>query len=87
MNDEVVIAWEYLTFKFQAEGFLDGGVINNQAFEKTLNHHGQEGWELVSVVAAHAGKGWTRDVVAVMKRRLRTKPKAVNPNPPKPGKI
>jgi hypothetical protein len=60
--------WEYKTFKFRADDSWHGGVIDEEYLERQLNKLGETGWELVNVVAATAGQGWTRDIVAVLKR-------------------
>lgn len=62
-----MLRWEYKTLKFRAEGWV-GGVIDAAWLETNLNELGAEGWELVSVVTATAGQGWTKDIVTVLKR-------------------
>ena len=62
--------WEYLTIKFETSGWLLGGILDAQKFNDHLNRLGQQGWELVSVFDTNMGYGQTRDVVAVLKRRL-----------------
>lgn len=64
--------WEYKTFKFEASGFWIGGRIDADQMEHTLTNLGAEGWELVTVVAATAGQGYTKDMVAILKRPVDT---------------
>ncbi|MEZ6143467.1 MAG: DUF4177 domain-containing protein [Zavarzinella sp.] len=60
--------WEYKTIKFEAEGFWQGGKIDATRLEAALTQLGAVGWELVTIVTATAGQGWTKDIVAVLKR-------------------
>ena len=59
--------WQYKTFKFEATGW-QGGKIDPAKLENTLNLLGQDGWELVAIVTANGGGGWTGDIVPVLKR-------------------
>jgi hypothetical protein len=60
--------WQYQTAKFEAEGFWLGGKIDAPRLQSTLDQLGAVGWELVTIVTASGGQGWTKDIVAVLKR-------------------
>ncbi len=62
--------WEYMTLMLPASGLILGGKIDGQKFTDRLNQLGSEGWELVSVFDTNMLEGKTRDVIAVLKRRL-----------------
>ncbi len=61
--------WEYKTLKFRVRGFM-GGILDVQQFESELNTVGGEGWELVSCFGTNSGQGASRDVMAVLKRKV-----------------
>ncbi|RHW43329.1 DUF4177 domain-containing protein [Neobacillus notoginsengisoli] len=61
--------WEYKTIKFKPGGFL-GGKIDEEELETDFNKYGQEGWELVSCFDTSFGQGTSREVIAVMKRKI-----------------
>jgi len=60
--------WEYKTVKFELTGFA-GGILDTEGFDYELNKLGEQGWELVSCFTANAGHGYSRDAIAVFKRR------------------
>lgn len=60
--------WEYRTIKFGLRGFI-GGILKTEDFDYELNKLGEQGWELVSCFTANAGNGYSRDAIAVFKRR------------------
>jgi len=60
--------WEYKTVKFELKGFI-GGILDTEAFDYELNKLGEQGWELVSCFTSNAGQGYSRDAIAVFKRR------------------
>lgn len=60
--------WEYTSFKVEAKGFV-GGILELEDFNHRLNSLGEQGWELVSCLTTNAGQGYTREVVAVFKRK------------------
>ncbi len=62
--------WEYMTLTLSASGLILGGKIDGQKLTDRLNQLGSEGWELVSVFDTNMLEGKTRDVIAVLKRRL-----------------
>jgi hypothetical protein len=62
------MVWQYRTFKFQAEGFWQGGQIDAAQLEEELNRLGEQGWELATIVVASVTRGKTKDIVAVLKR-------------------
>ena len=60
--------WQYKAFKFEPDGFFQGGKIDAAKMENTLNLLGREGWELTSIVAVNAVDGITRNIAVVLKR-------------------
>lgn len=62
--------WEYKTLAFAATGWFLGGKLDGQAMTDRLNELGAQGWELVSVFDTNMAQGSTRDVFAVLKRRI-----------------
>lgn len=60
--------WEYKTIKFGLKGF-SGGILETEDFDYELNKLGEQGWELVSCFTANAANGYSRDAIAVFKRR------------------
>lgn len=60
--------WEYKTLKFELKGFA-GGILDIEDFDYNLNKLGNEGWELVSCFTSNATNGYSRDAIAVFKRR------------------
>lgn len=60
--------WEYQTIKIALKGFT-GGILNTSDFNNELNDLGEEGWELVSCFSTNAAQGYSREAIAVFKRR------------------
>ena len=60
--------WEYRTLKFKLKGF-SGGILETEDFNNELNRLGDQGWELVSSFTTNAANGYSRDAVAIFKRR------------------
>ena len=60
--------WEYRTIKFKLKGF-SGGILETEDFNNELNRLGDQGWELVSSFTSNAANGYSRDAVAILKRR------------------
>lgn len=60
--------WEYRTLKFKIKGF-SGGILETEDFNNELNRLGDKGWELVSSFTTNAANGYSRDAVAIFKRR------------------
>lgn len=60
--------WEYKTIKVKLTGF-SGGILNTEDFDYELNKLGSQGWELVSAFTANAANGYSRDAIAVFKRK------------------
>lgn len=60
--------WEYRTLKFKLKGF-SGGILETKDFNNELNMLGDKGWELVSSFTTNAANGYSRDAVAIFKRR------------------
>ena len=60
--------WEYTSFKVGTGG-LAGGILEIGDFNTELNQLGEQGWELVSCITTNMGKGATREVVAILKRK------------------
>ena len=60
--------WEYITLKLDVDRFLLGPQIEPKQVTHHLNHFGDDGWELVSMIDVNAGEGRTCDLVAVFKR-------------------
>jgi len=66
-----VMQWEYRTVKFPASGGFLGGRIDTASFNSRLNELGEQGWELMSAFATNQGYGWSREILAVLKREKR----------------
>ncbi|MBU5427490.1 DUF4177 domain-containing protein [Tissierella pigra] len=60
--------WEYKTIKFGLKGF-GGGILETEDFNYELNKLGDQGWELVSCFTPNGANGYSRDAIAVFKRR------------------
>lgn len=60
--------WEYKTVKMEATGFI-GGQFDTSELEERLNNLGRDGWELASTFTTHSSNGYTKFVVAVLKRK------------------
>jgi len=60
--------WEYKTIKFGLKG-LTGGKLETEDFDYELNKLGDQGWELVSCFTSNASNGYSRDAIAVFKRK------------------
>lgn len=60
--------WEYTTIKLQLKGF-QGGILEIEDFNDKLNKLGEQGWELVSCFSTNAAQGYSREAIAVFKRR------------------
>ena len=60
--------WEYKTIKFKLKGF-GGGILETEEFNYRLNKEGTQGWELVSCFTSNASQGYSRDAIAVFKRK------------------
>jgi hypothetical protein len=60
--------WEYRTIKAELKGFL-GGILKIEDFDFELNKLGEQGWELVSCFVTNAAEGYSREAIAVFKRR------------------
>lgn len=63
--------WEYRTIKFPASGGFLAGRIDTPSFNAMLNDLGEHGWELVSTFVTNQGYGWSREIVAILKREKR----------------
>ena len=62
--------WEYKTIKFALKGFT-GGILDTEDFDYELNKYGSQGWELVSCFTSNSSYGYSRDAIAVFKRKSR----------------
>ena len=60
--------WEYKTIKFELKGIM-GGILNTDDFDYELNIYGEQGWELISCFTSNASQGYSRDAIAVFKRK------------------
>lgn len=60
--------WEYKTIKIKLKGFV-GGILETEEFNYELNKLGDQGWELVSCFSTNGGQGYSREAIAVFKRR------------------
>lgn len=60
--------WEYTSIKVETRGFM-GGILDLSDFDHQLNRLGEDGWELVSCFTTNQGQGFTRETIAVFKRR------------------
>jgi len=61
--------FEYETIIFDPKGVL-GGKVDSTMFDQTLNNMGNQGWELINMVASNASYGITRHIVCVFKREI-----------------
>lgn len=59
--------WDYKALGTKTTGFL-GGKLDLEAFEKSLNELGREGWELVAAFDTNAAQGQSREVVVLFKK-------------------
>lgn len=62
--------WEYRSLAIKTWGW-DGGRMDTEAFDDELNELGADGWELVSCFSTTRGYGKTREVVSVLKRKIK----------------
>lgn len=60
--------WEYKTIKTDFKG-VNGGILEVEEFTDVLNRQGMQGWELVSCFASSQGNGYSREAIAVFKRK------------------
>ncbi|WP_352419054.1 DUF4177 domain-containing protein [Proteiniborus sp.] len=60
--------WEHKTIKIKLKGF-SGGILETEDFDYELNKLGEQGWELVSCFTSNAAQGYSREAIAVFKRR------------------
>lgn len=61
--------WEYCVATIGVRGLL-GTKVDVDQIGAYFNDRGAQGWEVVSVVPVQGGKGYTAELLAVMKRRL-----------------
>jgi hypothetical protein len=61
--------WEYKTIKFETKGFV-GGILDARNFEDELNNLGEKGWEVVSCFPTAQSSGQSREIIAVLKRKI-----------------
>lgn len=61
--------WEYKTIEFNTKGF-NGGLLNINEFNTSLNEYGRDGWELVNCFDTSQSYGASRKVIAVFKRPM-----------------
>jgi hypothetical protein len=60
--------WEYKSIKFETEGFL-GGILDIKNFDSEINKLGEKGWELISCFTTNQSNGFSREAIAVFKRK------------------
>lgn len=60
--------FEYKTIKIETKGMM-GGILPIDEWDRRLNALGAEGWELVSCFTTNQGNGYSREAVAVFKRK------------------
>lgn len=60
--------WEYVSIKVETKGFM-GGILDTSDFNRQLNSLGDQGWELVSCFTTSQGNGYSREAIAVFKRK------------------
>lgn len=46
-----------------------GGILDVEDFDYQLNKLGEQGWELVSCFSTNASNGYSREAIAVFKKR------------------
>jgi len=63
--------FEYRTMVYDTHGMM-GGKINEKDFQDKLNMFGENGWELVSSVATNQGNGYTRSIISIFKKKIRS---------------
>jgi len=61
--------WEYKTLKIEFKGFWSRNLDANE-FEGDLNLLGRDGWELVSCFDTSQYQGESKEVIAILKRRI-----------------
>lgn len=60
--------FEYKTIKIETRGMM-GGILPTEELDSRMNALGEEGWELVSCFTTNQGNGYSREAVAVFKRK------------------
>jgi hypothetical protein len=68
MGVVILEKWEYKTIKVEPRGMM-GGILEIEEFDYELNKLGEQGWELVSCFSTNASNGYSREAIAVFKRR------------------
>jgi len=61
--------FEYKILKFPLTANFFSNKLDENLLEKTLNVHGLDGWEVVSVIDTNEGYGATKEIVVTMKRQ------------------
>ena len=60
--------FEYQTKVIDTKLSFMGGKVDPESFDQVLNDLGNDGWELLEVVASNQGFGDTRSLVCIFKR-------------------
>ena len=62
--------FEYKLVHYKAEGWVSGGKVDVDKIGDEYNAHGQDGWELVSVMDTNKNNGQSDLVIAFFKRAI-----------------
>ena len=62
--------WEYFVHTMNVAGVFSSGNVNPRELNDTLNHYGNQGWELVSAFDTNSGHGGSRLIVLTFKRPM-----------------
>ncbi len=61
--------WEYKTINIETKK-VGEAIPDSSNFNMVINQLGNVGWELVSCFTINQEQGWTRELIAVLKRRI-----------------
>ena len=62
--------WEYKTIVIKAKASFWGGKFDNNELDNILNKYGEDGWELVNVVASNQAYGESGSLICIFKREI-----------------
>jgi len=62
--------YEYKCLKIPLTAGFFSNKVDENLLEKTLNVHGLDGWEVISVIDTNEGYGASKEIVVTMKRTL-----------------
>lgn len=61
--------WEYKTIDIETGSWISSGEIEPAKIDREMNHWGDQGFELVSVIPVSTGSVGTKKIVLFFKRR------------------